>query len=172
MGKIYKTVRRKPSKEYCHVPERFGDYNPHVLEAYRARMTEALLENPDGVRLPMGLGELKVVRFLPKNTPVHPHLTKELNAKGTPVDKLKRIKYNNDHSDGYSFKLLWFNRYNDGFTRSGGFRNNDIFVFKGNKLVNRGLFDKVMSGNWKHFTISTSRFTNNSDKSIQRQLSK
>lgn len=170
MGK-YETVRRKPSKEYCYVPERFGNYNMRVLEAYRVRMTEALLENPDGVRLPMGLGELKILRFLPKNAPVRIDITRRLNAKGTPVEKLKKIRYNNDHSDGYSFRLFWFNRYNDGYTKSGGFRNRDLFVFKGNKLLNRGLFQQIMSGDWKHFIISTSRFTMNSDKNIQRQMS-
>lgn len=139
----------KPSEEYCYVPERYKKYNHKILRKFRDLCIEHLMKNPDGIRLPNKLGDLKVLGYRPETA---------LKDYGTSNKYDKDIYHDNAHTDGYVFKIIWHYKYVQGLKRkTGGFRNGRFYSFKPSKPLKRALVNTIFSGNWKNFGTVTTR---------------
>lgn len=139
----------KPSEEYCYVPERYRKYNYKILKKFRDKCIEHLMKNPDGIRLPSKLGDLKVLGY-----------KSEVSLKDYAASKKygKDIYHDNSHTDGYVFKIIWHYKYVQGLKRkTGGFRNGRFYKFLASKPLKKALTDCIKSGNWKHFGTVTTR---------------
>lgn len=133
----------KPSEYYCYVPERKEKYNYKILKSFRNKCIDHLVENPDGIRLPHKLGDIKIIGF----KPIIAYLDKKLT-------KLhgKEIFHDNSHTDGYVFRFIWYPKYVQGLKRkTGGFRNSRFFRFKASAPLRQRLVEWIKQGNWTHF---------------------
>lgn len=74
-----------------------------VLEAFNAQMVTSLLEESKGIKMPFGLGYVRIVKYKPKTM-----TDKSLSVDYKASNELgKRIYHLNEHSDGYKFRLYW-----------------------------------------------------------------
>lgn len=86
-------------------PDKNIDYKlfKAVLEDFNKSIRDLLLIDSEELILPYNLGEVKIVKYLPKALTYHSlsqdyKLSKEVG---------KRIWHLNEHSNGYKFRLFW-----------------------------------------------------------------
>lgn len=137
----------RPNWVYAHVPERHIEFNAKILKAMKEVLTEEILSNPDGIKLPHGMGELKILRYIPKTTPVDRATTKKVYG----TLKGKTIKFDNSFTDGFVFKLFWVKT---NYAKSIGFHTSKLFYFKSSITFNKALKNYIKDVNWNHFHIS------------------
>lgn len=134
----------KPSALYCYIPERHQKFNSKILRCFRDKCIEHLLTNPDGVRLPNKLGDIRVVGYKPQEAYVD---------KGATRKYKKEIYHDNSHTDGYVFRFDWNPKYSQGLkSKTGGFRNARFFKFKASAPLRQKLSRWIKDGNWTHFS--------------------
>lgn len=133
---------RRPAATLRHYLDYYIDVDNAIATAFRDNMVEEILTNPEGCTLPLNMGFMKVIgnRDRPKENP-QGHLA--VNGK---YDKDgKKIRYNNYHTDGKTFKVEWYSTVigNTEDILKKSFRNSDIYVYKSAQPVRRALFDKI-----------------------------
>lgn len=139
----------KPNSLYAFVPERELDFKHKILISMKEVMIEEIINNPDGFKLPSGLGTIAITRYVPKRTPFDRQKSKQLYS------ELKRpVKYNNDHTDGYVMEAVWIK---SSATRSVGFKNSRFYSFKATVPVNKAILNQVRINDWRKYNDTTGK---------------
>jgi len=154
----------KPNTKYCFIPEKDGNYNHKILVAMKKVFMEEIVNNEFGLKLPSGLGTIRIIRFVPSKTPIDRHRTKLL------YNEIKKpVKYNNDHTDGYVMKVIWDKT---GVVKSTVYKNTRVYKFKAYAPLNRLLLENIRKGNWKHYKKDEEVLNDNMMKIKKQALNK
>lgn len=115
-----------------------------IIRACNANIAEVIVEENDGFKLPLGLGYICAVRFIPKKPAI--------DWKATAKNNGKFVYFNNLATFGYSVAVNWF--------RIGRVTNisfNEIFKFKACKKLAQQISKKFKSGKM-YSELTTSDF--------------
>lgn len=108
------------------------DQSKNIVETSNKIISEIMLEEIDGFKLPHGLGYLCISKFKTKNPAIDWKKTKELG---------KRVYFLNLHTLGYSIRTMWF--------RIGRIRNirfHEVFKFEPYELFTKKISKSFAGG--------------------------
>jgi hypothetical protein len=113
-----------------------------IIKNSNANVAEVIVEEIDGFKLPMGLGYLCAIRFIPKKPAI--------NWKATKDNGGKHVYFNNLATFGYSVAIKWF--------RVGRITNisiHEIFKFRACKKLATQISHRFKEGKmYSELTIS------------------
>lgn len=125
--------------------------NDHVVPidlytAFRDNFIKAVVDNPEGVTLPLNLGMIKIMHSKPRST------------KGLTIATGKRLggikeKFLNYETNGSIFKAVWYSIVTGASeeVRKKAFRNSEIYSFTPSLRLRRAMFDKIRANEWHDY---------------------
>lgn len=105
-----------------------------VIKKSSEIISDIVVDEHDGFKLPFGLGYIVATKFIPKKPAIDWKKSKELG---------KHVFFTNLHTLGYSIRVVWYGFMNDG-NKSNSFRN--IYMFKTSEYLSKRLVKSFSSG--------------------------
>lgn len=105
-----------------------------IIDKSNEIISNIIIEERDGFKLPFGLGYLVATKFIPKNLSIDWKRSAEVG---------KRVYFANLRTLGYSIRTIWYSFIKEG-NRSTSFRN--IYMFKSSRDLSRKLSKSFANG--------------------------
>lgn len=115
-----------------------------IVNTCNSNIAEVIMEENDGFKLPLGLGYICAVRFIPKKPAI--------DWKATKTNGGNFVYFNNLSTFGYSVAITWFR-----VGRVSNISFNEIFKFKSCKKLSQQISKKFKSGKM-YSELTTSDF--------------
>lgn len=108
------------------------DQCKNIIETANKNISETMIEEIDGFKLPFGLGYLCISKFKPKNPAIDWKKTKEIG---------KKVFHLNLHTLGYSARSYWFR-----IGRIGNVRFHEVFKFESYTTLSKKISKSFAAG--------------------------
>src|SRR3990167_1525248 len=133
---------RRPSPILRYYLDYDTDFHKEVFMAFRANIIKEIVSNPEGCTLPLKLGFIKIIGN--RRAPSADMSTYEALNGDKFVRGGKRSHYTNYHTDGLTFKPVWYSTVVGVHeeTVKPGFFNSDIYIFKAAYPLRQALLKK------------------------------
>lgn len=159
----YTTCVLRNNSAYNIFCEKYGkiinqkDYETIVYKIQK-EYAKNIVSSKDGVELPNGIGDVKVVGIVPK--------VPAMDYKNSKLYK-KPIFLTNSHTLGVKYRFIWIYKYsNKKFKKIVRFKNQELYIFKSNKylkkLLKDSIFNAISNKDQPHFAVVDSSKNYNS----------
>jgi len=120
----------------------YDDVPIDIYRIFKEEMEKELVNNPEGVTLPLNLGWLKIIGF---KIPAKTYIRKD--------GKVHTVMYPSDQTDGLVFKARWYSLpvgvKED--TIKTQFENSSIYSFKPSRALRKVLYAAIKAGKWRDY---------------------
>lgn len=107
-----------------------------ILLLFQQKLIQKIVSNRDGIELPNGLGDIKIIGLVPKIPPIDHKNTLKYN---------KPIFLTNAHTMGIKYRLIWVYKYaNRSLRKLARFKNMELYIFKTSKYIKRAMYNSIM----------------------------
>lgn len=126
---------------------------PVPIDIYREfayHLTQAIVDNPDGVTLPLKLGWIKI---LGNSQP--PSVDKGMSKRVFGARPNKKVSFKVYDTDGLVFKAIWFSSV-VGQTEDvvkAAFSHSDMYAFKSSGILRKAMAAKIGSGAYRDYHL-------------------
>lgn len=137
-------VMRRPSSKICYKPDEHKDINYKIIKAFGEEVCKELFNNPEGVNMPKPFYRNILLLYKSNNKPNYAY-------------KTTKIRFTNDHCEGYRVMFARFFKYRNYIKKKyNNILSNNFYYVKPYHVLRDQMFKLMHNDNWlEHLKFDT-----------------